>query len=161
MGAINYGIGGDRSENTLWRIQEGELDGLNPKLVIIYVGSNNVPTNSNNSEIVRGVDAVVSKVHEKVPNANVLLLGFFPRGDVNPINNTLRRIHDISVSLDNIVDGDTQRRSHFLDIFNSLAPPTMDRIYEEFYAGDKLHLNTQGYQVWDREMNSTFYSLIN
>jgi len=161
IGCVNYGIGGDRTENVIWRVADGELDGLNPKLVVVYIGSNNVPGNSNNDEIVRGVDTVITKIHEKVPNANILLLGFFPRGDVNPVRNTLARIVDISTKLRNLVDGDTRRRSHFLDIFDSLAPPSMDRIHEQFYMGDKLHLNRDGYVLWDRLMNSTFYSLLN
>ncbi|CAL8118026.1 unnamed protein product [Orchesella dallaii] len=160
LGAINYGIGGDRTEHVIWRIDNGELDGLRPQLVVVYIGSNNVPVHSNNSEIVRGVDTVITKIHEKVPDANILYLGFFPRGDVNPISNTLARIVDITDSLETIVDGDTQRRSHVFDIFSSLAPPSMDRINEEFYQGDKLHLNSDGYALWDRLMNSTFYDLL-
>lgn len=150
-----------RTEHVLWRIAEGEFDGLSPKLVVVYIGSNNVPVHPNNDDIVRGVDTVISKIHEKVPQANILLLGFFPRGDIRPVNNILVRIIDISSKLRNLVDGDNSRRSHFLDIFDSLAPPSLDRINEEFYMGDKLHLNKDGYVLWDRLMNSTFYSLLN
>lgn len=160
LGAVNYGIGGDQTQHTIWRIENGELQGLKPKLVIIYVGSNNVPGNSNNDEIVQGVNATVTSAHNQVPEANILLVGFFPRGDVPPVNTTLHRIVDISSKLKPIVHEDKSRRSYFLDIFDSLAPPTLDRIYEEFYQGDKLHLNTQGYVLWDKLMNSTFYQLI-
>lgn len=159
LGAVNYGIRSDRTEHVLWRIENGEFDGLSPKLVVIYIGSNNVPLNTE-ADCVRGVNAVIDKLHEKLPNTNLLFLGFFPRGDRTPIRNTLTKIRNISNTLEPMIDGDTRRKSHFLDIFWSLAPESLDRIYEEYYQADKLHQNLRGYQNWDTLMNSTFYSLI-
>ncbi|ODM87824.1 Platelet-activating factor acetylhydrolase IB subunit gamma, partial [Orchesella cincta] len=127
LGAINYGIGGDRTEHVIWRIDNGELDGLRPQLVVVYIGSNNLPTHSNNSEIVRGVDTVITKIHEKVPSANILLVGFFPRGDMNPVSDLLRRVISISDTLEPMP-----------------CSPSLDRINEELYMGDKLHLNLDG-----------------
>lgn len=148
-----------RTEHVLWRIANGELDGLNPKLVVLYIGSNNVPMNPNNDEIVRGVNTVVDKLHEKLPNANILLVGTFPRADVQPVRNTLLRIRDIDDKLINLVDGDGRRKSHFLDLFWHLAPESMDRIYTELYVSDNLHFNVNGYSMWQREMNDIFNRL--
>ena len=53
LGAVNYGIGGDRTEHVLWRLQNGEVDGLRPKMAVIYIGSNNVPRNTDEEEIGR------------------------------------------------------------------------------------------------------------
>ncbi|CAL8118028.1 unnamed protein product [Orchesella dallaii] len=159
LGAVNYGIRSDRTEHVLWRIQNGELDGLRPKLVVVYIGSNNVPLFTE-AETVRGVDAVIDALHAKLPNTNLLFLGFFPRGDRTPVRNTLTKIRNITDTLEPMLDGDTQRKAHFLDFFWSLAPQSLDRIYEEFYRDDKLHMNRDGYTIWDNLMNSTFYSLI-
>ncbi|CAL8117908.1 unnamed protein product [Orchesella dallaii] len=160
LGAVNYGIRGDRTENVLWRIENGELDGLSPKLVVIYIGSNNVPRNTQ-QETVKGVDTVIEKLHEKLPNANLLFVSFFPRADRNPVPDTLKKIRNITDTLEPLINGDTRRKSNFLDIFWSLAPESLDGIYEEYYRDDKLHMNKDGYAVWDKLMNQTFYSLIN
>lgn len=141
LGAINYGIGGDKTENVLWRIENGELNGLRPKLVVLYIGSNNVPEVPNNDDVVRGVNTVVTKIHEKLPNANILLVGTFPRADQSNIPNTLGRIRAIDDKLIALVQNDQTRRGHFLDLFFFLAPVTMDRINDHLYVGDKLHLN--------------------
>lgn len=140
LDAINYGIGGDKTQNVLWRIQEGELDGLNPKLVVLYIGSNNVPVNPNNDEIVRGVNTVVTKIHEKLPNTNILLVTTFPRADQSNIRGTMERIRDINEKLRVLVSGDTQRKSHFIDLFWFLAKPDISGVIDNLYIGDKLHL---------------------
>lgn len=159
LGAVNYGIRGDRTEHVLWRIENGEFDGLSPKLVVIYIGSNNAPVNTV-SETVRGVNAVIDKLHEKLPNTNLLFCAFFPRGDKSPVKTMLTKIRNITDTLEPMIDGDTRRNAHFLDIFWSLAPENMESIHEQYYREDKLHMNRDGYTIWDNLMNSTFYSLI-
>lgn len=158
-GAVNYGIGGDRTEHVLWRIDNGELDKINPKLVVVYIGSNNVPVFPDNDEIVRGVNTVVDRIHDKLPNTNILLVGTFPRADVNPVRKTLERIRDIDYKLIKLVDGDTTRRGHFLDLFWKLAASDMESIFTQHYIADKLHFNHDGYSQWQREMNTLFQQL--
>lgn len=159
MGAVNYGIRADRTEHVLWRIENGELDGLSPELVVIYIGSNNVPLFTV-EETVRGVEAVVDKLHAKLPNANLLFVAFFPRADVTDIKGILTKIRSITETLKPILDENKEWKSHFLDIFWSFAPPSIDYIYEEYYLEDKIHLNRDGYTIWDNLMNSTLYSLL-
>ncbi|ODM93174.1 Platelet-activating factor acetylhydrolase IB subunit gamma [Orchesella cincta] len=141
LGAINYGLGG---------IELSMFCGVLQTVVVVYIGSNNVPVNTVD-DIVRGVNTVVDKIHEKLPNTNILLVGTFPRADQPDLSGTLRKIRDIDEKLEALVGGDTQRRGHFFDLFWFLAPSSLDRIYEHLYVGDKLHLNTDGYQVWQRE----------
>ncbi|CAL8118264.1 unnamed protein product [Orchesella dallaii] len=160
LGAINYGIGGDRTEHVIWRIDNGELDGLSPKLVVLYIGSNNVPVHPNNDDVVRGVNTVVDRLHAKLPNTNILLVGTFPRADQSDVPGTLRRIRDINGKLEVLVGGDAQRKGNFIDLFWFLAPSSLDGIYEHLYVGDKLHLNLDGYTMWHREMNAIFNSLL-
>src|SRR5690348_697132 len=76
LGAVNYGIGGDRTEHVLWRITNGELDGLNPKIAVVYIGSNNVPM-FNNTEVIMGCTAVVETMRQKLPNTPILFLSIF------------------------------------------------------------------------------------
>ncbi|CAL8117906.1 unnamed protein product [Orchesella dallaii] len=159
LGAVNYGIRGDGTENILWRIENGEIDGLSPKLVVVYAGSYNVPR-STLPEVVRGVNTVIDKLHEKLPTANILYIGFLPRANRTPVKKILTKVRHLTDTLEPMLNGDTKRNCHFLDIFWSLAPESLDRFYEEYYEDDKLHLNRDGYAIWDNLMNNTFYSLI-
>lgn len=159
LGAVNYGIRSDRTEHVLWRIQNGEFDGLSPKLVVIYIGSNNVPLFTE-EECVRGVNAVIDKLHEKLPNTNLLFIGFFPRGDRLPVFNMLEKIRNVTDTVKPMIDGDASRNAHFIDLFWSYAPESMDSIHEEFYRTDKLHQNLLGYELWADLMDSKFSSLL-
>ena len=79
----NLGFGWDRTENVLWRIEHGELDGIKPKLIIIKIGTNNTGINSAD-DIAAGIEAVCAVAHEKQPAAKILLLGILPRLDEKP-----------------------------------------------------------------------------
>ncbi|MEI8290384.1 MAG: GDSL-type esterase/lipase family protein [Verrucomicrobiota bacterium] len=79
----NLGFGWDRTENVLWRIQHGELDGIKPKLIIIKIGTNNTGINTD-EEIAAGIEAVCALAHRKQPDAKILLLGILPRRDEKP-----------------------------------------------------------------------------
>jgi lysophospholipase L1-like esterase len=78
--AMNAGIGGDTTQNVLWRLDNGNIDGIHPKLAVIMIGTNNSNGNSNTAEeIADGIKAIVKEVHEKLPETKILLLGIFPR----------------------------------------------------------------------------------
>lgn len=76
----NLGFGWDRTENVLWRIGHGELDGISPKLIIIKIGTNNTGINSP-EDIAAGIEAVCARAHAVQPRAKILLLGILPRRD--------------------------------------------------------------------------------
>lgn len=86
--AANFGIGGDGTHNVLWRIAHGELDGVQPKVVVLLIGTNNVPwavaneTKQRAVELVsEGVSAVVDAIAQHLPRTRILQLAIFPRGD--------------------------------------------------------------------------------
>ena len=74
----NFGIGGDRTQHVLWRIEHGEVDGIKPKVIVLMIGTNNARANSS-EEIAAGITAIVKKLGEKLPETKILLLGVFPR----------------------------------------------------------------------------------
>src|SRR5205823_5263650 len=77
----NFGIGGDRTQHVLWRLQNGELEGIQPKVVMLMIGTNNSNGRDNTAEeIADGIKAIVKEVHKHSPRTKVLLLGIFPRG---------------------------------------------------------------------------------
>lgn len=80
----NMGFGWDRTENVLWRLDNGELDGIKPKVIIIKIGTNNTSVKNSPEDIAAGIEAICATAHKKVPSAKILLLGILPRHDEIP-----------------------------------------------------------------------------
>lgn len=141
---VNFGIGGDRTQHVLWRITNGELEGITPKAVVLMIGTNNVSTNSA-EEIAKGVTVIVDTIREKQPQAKILLLAVFPRGDkptgtLGAANEKLTQVNAIISKLD---DG---KNIHFLDIGPKF--PIVDGALTPDVMPDFLHLSPAGYQIW-------------
>src|SRR4051794_1777313 len=66
----NFGIGGDRTQHVLWRIEQGELDGIHPKVVVLMIGTNN--SGGTVEQITAGVKAIVNQIHTKLPDSKLL-----------------------------------------------------------------------------------------
>src|SRR5437867_11074507 len=82
--AVNLGIGGDRTQHILWRLDNGNLDSLKPKAAVVMIGTNNSNGEDNTvDQIADGVTAIVKELREKLPQTRVLLLAIFPRNE-NP-----------------------------------------------------------------------------
>ena len=88
--AANFGIGGDRTEHVLWRIQNGELEGIAPKVTVLMIGTNNSGANTP-EEIAQGITAIVDELRKRLPNTKILLLGVFPRGESPRPSGTVSR----------------------------------------------------------------------
>src|ERR1043166_2066420 len=101
--AVNLGIGGDRTQHVLWRLDHGNLTGLKPKAAVLMIGTNNSNGEDNTpGQIVEGVAAIVKKLREQLPETKILLLAIFPRGEnfspqrgkLAMINQVLHRLAD-------------------------------------------------------------------
>src|SRR5215203_2849224 len=85
--AANFGWGGDTTQNILWRLEQGELDNVNPKVIVLLAGTNNVgnktPDNADAeaADVARGIKAILDVCRRKAPNAVIVLMGIFPRND--------------------------------------------------------------------------------
>ena len=77
----NLGFGWDRTENVLWRIDHGELDGIQPKVVVVHIGTNNTAVHDRPGDIAEGITAICAAVHGKLPGAKILVMGILPRHD--------------------------------------------------------------------------------
>ncbi|MGZ8867058.1 MAG: GDSL-type esterase/lipase family protein, partial [Thermoanaerobaculia bacterium] len=113
----NFGIGGDRTEHVLWRIENGELDRVRPKVVVLLIGTNNIGDPAD--EIRRGVVRVAERVREKLPDSKLLVMGIFPRGaDANDPKRA--KIREVNRGLAKLDDGE---RVRFLDIGERFLAP--------------------------------------
>src|SRR6476660_8401885 len=86
--AADFGWGADKIENILWRLNNGELDGVNPKVIVLLAGTNNVgntlrsgPDDAKVADITRGLQAILDTMRTKAPDATVIATAIFPRND--------------------------------------------------------------------------------
>jgi lysophospholipase L1-like esterase len=142
--AADFGWGGDSTQNILWRLENGELDGVNPKVIVILAGTNNVgrapADDARIADISRGIGAIVDLCRAKAPSAKIILMGIFPRNDSLEVGPTIGRINE---TISKFADGKTVR---FLDIGDRLADK--HGVLFDDMTVDKLHLSLRGYQVW-------------
>jgi lysophospholipase L1-like esterase len=142
--AGNFGWGGDRTENILWRLENGELDGVNPKVIVILAGTNNVGKESGDdakvADINRGQKAIVESCRRKAPAATIVLTAIFPRNDNPAVMPTIDRIN---ANLAKMADGKAVR---FLDVNPALAD-ARGALFEGMTV-DGLHPSLKGYEVW-------------
>lgn len=138
--AVNLGIGGDRTEHVLWRLENGNIAGISPKLAVVMIGTNNHKANSA-GEIAEGVTAIIRKLRNDLPEMKILLLGIFPRTDVEQeLQDKLKQVNTLIADLaaDKMVKYFDIGR-FFLDDAGNLPKEVMP---------DLLHPNAKGYQIW-------------
>jgi alkaline phosphatase D len=140
--AIELGVGGDRTQHVLSRIDHGQLDGVAPKLVVLMIGTNNSNGDDHTArEIADGIGAVVSRIREKLPQTKILLLAIFPRGDTP--NPQREKNAEASRFASKLADGKAVR---YLDIGERFLGK--DGSISKEIMPDFLHLSPRGYQLW-------------
>jgi len=139
--AVNLGIGGDRTQHVLWRLDNGNIEGIKPKLAVIMIGTNNSGQNTS-EQIADGITAIVKKLREKLPETKILLLGIFPRGadDENKNRQVNMKANEIAAKL---ADG---KMVEYLDISSKFLDDK--RVLSKEVMPDLLHLTPAAYQTW-------------
>jgi lysophospholipase L1-like esterase len=140
LNAANFGIGGDRTQHVLWRIQEGELDGIKPKVVVLMIGTNN--SGAPAEEITKGVKAIVDQIHAKLPESKLLLLGIFPRSP-KASDPARAKLQAVNAELAKLDDG---KQTRYLEIWKQFLTPEGELTKD--IMPDALHPNAKGYQIW-------------
>jgi beta-glucosidase len=143
---INFGVGGDRTQHVLWRFEQGQLDGIQAKVAVVMIGTNNSGKDRNaTDEILAGVLAVVDQIRARQPDTKILLLGIFPRGKTfSPQRGDLLQVNQCLAKLD---DG---QHIFYLDIGSQLIE--LDGTISKSIMPDALHPNDVGYQIWAKAM---------
>ena len=158
--AANFGIGGDRTEHVLWRILNGEIEGISPEVVVLMLGTNNSGTDS--ADLIAAADAkIVQILRTKLPKTKVLLLAVFPRGPRKNKDGSMddgvkkmETIHAVNAKLAKLDDGKMIR---YLDIGDKFL---VDGKIPDDVMPDQLHPNAKGYEIWAKAMQPTLEAML-
>jgi lysophospholipase L1-like esterase len=158
--AADFGWGGDTVQNILWRLSNGELDGVYPKIVVLLAGTNNVgnlPPAGDDAgtvaEVTGGIRAILRAIETRAPEAVILVMGIFPRNDNMA---KMPTIDAINRNLAKLADG---KRVRYLNINDKLADGD-GKLFEGTMNADGLHPARKGYQVWADSLKPIFTELL-
>jgi len=144
----NFGIGGDRTQHVLWRIENGELDGIHPKVVVLMIGTNNANSDEP-APIAKAIGMIIHDIREKT-GAKVLLLAIFPREHTKNYQDPPRTMETIRAVNEQISKLDDGKNVRYLDISKNFETP--DGKLDQSLFSDGLHPNAKGYQIWADSM---------
>jgi lysophospholipase L1-like esterase len=153
--AANFGWGADTIQNILWRLSNGELDNVHPKIIVLLAGTNNIGNaifpgreEARIDEVTKGIEAVIKIMQNKAPEAIIILTAIFPRNDnmavlpaINRINGNFSKLADGKKINDRLGDAD-------------------GKLFDGMTNADKLHLAIRGYQVWADALKPIFHELL-
>lgn len=140
--SLNFGVGGDRTQHVLWRFENGQLDGIKPKVAVLMIGTNNSNKEDNTeAEILAGVQAIVKQLRTRLPDTKLVVLGIFPRGAT--FSTQRGKILQVNQALAKLDDG---KMIHYIDFGSQLIEA--DGSISKDVMPDKLHLSEQGYEIW-------------
>jgi len=153
--ALDLGFGGDHTENVLWRLQHGEIDGIHPRVAVVMIGTNNTGDRQEDPRsTAAGVRRILDEIRGRLPDTRILLLAVFPR-DEQPTG-ALRRLNDrVNAIISGYADGE---HVFFLDIGHDLT--NADGTLSRDVMPDLLHPNEKGYEIWARRMEPTLLQLL-
>jgi beta-glucosidase len=152
---LNIGFSGDRTENVLWRLQHGAVEGISPRLAVIMIGTNNTGHRQDKPEdTAAGIQAILSELSQRCPQTKVLLLAIFPRGA--NAEDPLRKINDATNKL--IKGLADEQTVFFLDINQTFL--TEGGELPKDIMPDLLHPNQKGYALWAEAMEPKISALL-
>lgn len=149
---VNLGYGWDRTENVLWRLTHGEFDDVEPEVVVVMIGTNNIGLNSPD-EIAAGIEAICNEIHRRSKRTRILLLGIFPRGQ-KP-DSTRVKVAEVNARISKL---NGQSGVTYLDIGAKFLEPDGSISREIMY--DFLHPSAKGYAIWADAMEPTLKRLL-
>lgn len=152
--AANIGISGDCTQHVLWRLQNGELENIRPKVVVLLIGTNNISAGDSPADIAQAVGAIVQEIRQHVPGARILLLGVLPRREL--ANHPDREIvGSVNRLLSRLQDGN---HVTYLDIGDKLLQA--DGTFPKEVTKDFTHLTPKGYEIFAGAIQPTVEALL-
>jgi lysophospholipase L1-like esterase len=147
------GIGGDQTQNVLWRLQNGQLDGYQARVFVVMIGTNNCwGKNVVPADVAAGVKAILDLIQQKQPTAKILLLSILPVGEKpNPGRETRAALNAL---LAKFQGGPVE----YLDISAKFLEP--DNTISKDVMPDHLHLAPKGYEIWSEAIQDKVKGLL-
>ena len=152
--AVNLGIGGDQTQHVLWRLANGNLAGITPKVAVLMIGTNNTGNGQKPAEVAAGIKAILDELKKLSPTTKILLLAVFPRGETR--EDAMRLNNDAVNGLIKPFGDGTQ--VVFLDIGSKFL--AADGSLSREIMPDSLHLSPAAYEIWAAEVSSTIATLM-
>lgn len=150
---VNLGIGGDRTQHVIWRLDNGNLKNITPKAAVIMIGTNNSGSNTS-AEIADGVKVIIKQIRKMSPKTKILVLGVFPRGTNN--DDARRKVNQgANAIFKNLADS---KHVHYLDIGKHFL--TDDGTLTREIMPDLLHLSPKGYLIWAESIEKPLADLL-
>jgi beta-glucosidase len=147
LGAASLGVGEDRTEHLLWRLESGELAGIDPGAVVLMIGTNNL-SRCEPGAIAAAIERIAARCRAIWPAAPIVVMGILPRSDRGSVRlNAAGRL--VNARLAGLDDGS---RVRFLDLAGDLATPDHEGRLRPEMGTDGLHLSVDGYRVWARAL---------
>ena len=152
--AFQIGFGGDQTEHVIWRLQNSEIDGINPKVAVVMIGTNNTREMRAAEDTAAGIERIVNEIHLRSPTTKVLLLGIFPRGATIEDEKRQRnaQINQLIKKLDD------QERTWYLDIGDDFLDE--NGVLHKSVMADLLHPGESGYRIWAEAMEPLLAQLL-
>ncbi|MGZ0655398.1 GDSL-type esterase/lipase family protein [Coraliomargarita sp. W4R53] len=163
--AVNLGFSGDRTEHVLWRLQNGEIENIDPKLAVLMIGTNNSGGDQYSAEqIADGIKAIVCTLRTKLPDTKIVILSIFPRGDQGQradkqhgasYNDQWAKNDEASQLASEIAD---EKMVFYMDINQVFLDE--QGVLSRAVMPDLLHPKEKGYALWAEAMESTVAKLM-
>jgi lysophospholipase L1-like esterase len=144
---LNMGFGWDRTQNVLWRLENGEFDGLKPKYVVLNIGTNNFSGTKNArestpAEVAEGIKLICAKIKEKSADTKIILMAVFPRGG-KPTDGFRAKITALNELLAAFAK---EKGMTFIDLGPKMLEP--DGTMSREMMRDFVHPTEKGYAIW-------------
>jgi len=150
---VNLGRSMEQAAHLLWRLDNINCEGVQAKLIVLMIGSNDAACNFSSQDVAAGVGAVVARLRAKMPKTKVLVMSILPRGNLaRDKQQTFTKINPLIAKL---ADG---KDIFYLDICeryfgqNDAPNPTL--------LGDLVHPTGKGYEIWAEAMEPIFKELL-
>lgn len=155
--AVNLGIDGDRTQQVLWRLDHGNIDGISPKLAVLMIGTNNI-LSAPAEDIAKAIQVIVERLRTKLPRTKILVLGILPRAATNgdKEEDVREMIAKINERIATLADGK-------MVFFFDMGPKYLREdgtLLREAFTSDMVHLASKGYEIWADAIESTVATLM-
>lgn len=138
--AFDFGLGGDKTQHVLWRLQNFDLSFVQPKAAVLMIGTNNIGDTP--EEIADGVRAVIAATQQKFPGVKIILCSILPNA---------RATEKMAAANKLLVPLADQRNVFYLDLASKFTPEGDNW---KGLSRDKLHLTAEGYASWANELEA-------